>query len=512
MLSPNPRPDLDRQERELDTVLERLTLGATESELTPQKRRARRKEADDSPLRFAETYFPGVFTEPWSDLHRHLAGLEEGRHSVSGFPQSGKSAFAFLGKLLRHIALGRSGVACVAARTDEKATAHTSMLHRILQRAEKLRYDYDLDVLQDRTGDYIYKAEGGQTRLVAASVNTGVRGTVSDQFDRISIAVGDDLYDRESARSDLDNERVYKWITGELFRQLEDDALAVILGNAIVEGCPILKMKENFPDRHFSFPIMDEDGAPNWPEVYEADDIQRLREETDYEVWEGEYMERPTRKGDVFEEEWLRTVNIALAKIVASVTAVDPAHGQSPHACYKAAFTAGMTEAREVVGLDVWLRKRPYAELFDHLAQLVPRMPAHKAILFENDFSQWNFAKPYYENWQRERGQTLPVVMHRASELAGPGESADKEARIMKLVHPHHFGQFLYHQRMTAGPDWKRYRAQVLAFGEKTEALDGLDAAATAYVMVSRYLDRGSFRSSAERTMPRPRWGDAGFH
>jgi hypothetical protein len=511
VLYPNPRPDLDRQERKLDALLEKVELGSSDTDLTPEKRRARREEADASALAFANIYFPEVFTAPWSDLHRHMAGLEEGRYSISGFPKSGKSAFAFLGKLLRHIALGRGGVACVAARTDDKARAHADMLHRIIERAEVLRYDYALETIQDRSGDRIYKAEGGQTRLVSASVNTGVRGTVSDTFDRIAIAVGDDLYDRESARSDVDNERVYKWITGELYRQLDTGALALVLGNAIVEGCPILQLKEAFPESHFSFPITDEDGTPNWPAVHTKEDVEELRRDTDHEVWEGEYMERPAQKGDVFEEEWLRTVNIAVERILASVTAVDPAHGESPHACYKAAFSAGITQNREVVGLDVWLRKRPYAELFDHLAALGPQLPAHKAVLFENDFSQWSFAKPYYERWCAERGQTLPIVMHRASNLAGPGESADKEARILKLVHPHHFGQFLYHTRMTDGPDWKRYRGQLLAFGEKSENLDGLDAAATAYVMVSRYLSRGTFESTADRARQRPSWG-GGFH
>jgi hypothetical protein len=507
----NPKPDIDRQEAELEHVLEGLQMGAAEPELTPEKRRARRAEADADPLAFARIYFPQVFTAPFSDLHRHIAGLETGNHSVSGFPQSGKSAFAFLGRLVRHIALGEGGVACVAARTDDKANAHTRMLTRIATKNERLRYDYDLEIIQDRVGDYIFKAEAGQTRLVAASVNKGVRGTVSDDFERITLAVGDDLYDRETARSDLDNERVFNWITGELHRQMEDDGLCIVLGNAIVEGCPILRLKEAFADRHFSFPIMDAEGNPTWPAVYDQAEIAAKKAETPFDVWEGEYMERPARLGDVFKEEWLRTAHLALTEIVASITAIDPAHGESPHACFKAAFSLGITGSSEPVALDVWLRREPYAHLFDHLAGVHRTLPNHKAFLFENDFAQWNFARPYYQQWTADRGVTLPIIMHLASELKDNGRAADKESRILNLVHPHDTGDFKYHTRMTSGPDWQRYREQVLAFGEKSDDLDGLDAAATAYIMIQRYVNRGTFKPTAKRQMSRPSWS-GGFH
>jgi hypothetical protein len=492
-----------------------MGLEATESDLTPEKRRERRKQTDESALAFARTYFPQVFTEPWSDLHRHMASLEEGRYSISGFPQSGKSAFAMLGVLVRHIAraggeVRDGGVACVAARTEDKAKAHTRMIRRIIERAEMLRYDFGIEVLQDKAGDHLFKAEDGQTRLVAASVNKGVRGTVDMDFNRITLAIGDDLYDRETASSDYDNERVYKWITGELYRQLEDDALAIVLGNAIVEGCPILKLKEEFPNRHYSFPIM-EDGEPTWPEVYSREDIEEKKEETDFDVWEGEYMERPARKGDVFEEEWLRSVSVALTKIVASLTAIDPARGQSPQACRKGCFTIGRTQNGTHVGLDVWLRKEAYEHLFDHVVQVLRWAPNHKAVLFENDFAQFDYAKPYYEQWEEDRGLTLPLIMHRASDLAESGRSADKESRIMNLVYPHDTGAFVYLDAMTDGEDWDRYRKEVLAFGQQKEGLDGLDAAATAYIMIDRYQDRGTFESTADRQIQRPAWAGS-FH
>jgi len=64
---------------------------------------------------------------------------------------------------------------------------------------------------------------------------------------------------------------------------------------------------------------------------------------------------------------------------------------------------------------------------------------------------------------------------------------------------------------MTDGEDWDRYRKEVLAFGQQKEGLDGLDAAATAYIMIDRYQDRGTFESTADRQIQRPSWAGS-FH
>lgn len=503
----NPKPDIDRQEAELEQLLDEVEFQASDSDLTPEKRRERRKATRSDPLAFAETYFPQVFTDPFNDLHRHLASLDEGRYSVSGFPQAGKSAFAFLGKLLHHIARGDGGVAVVAARTDDKATAHTVMLSRIIRKNKLLCYDYNIETLKDKAGNHLFKSEGGQTRLVAGSVNKGIRGTVSDDFSRITIAVGDDLYDRETARSETDNKRVYDWITGELWRQLEDDALCIILGNSINEHCPIILLKDEFPDRHFSFPILDHNDTPTWPEKYSREDVQELKEETPYDVWMGEYKDEPAEKGDIFDPTWLRTVNLAITEILASVTAIDPSHGQSPHACLKGMATLGVTQKREPVVLDLYGRQEGYEEVFDYLLELRRRFSAHhKAILFENDFSQWNFAKPYYDSWREDRKVTLPIIMHLASETATEFRGSDKESRIMNLVHPHQTGQVRYLNQVTGTGDWKVFRRQYLAFGEAKEKLDVLDALATAYIMVYRYIERGSFKPLKKRAFGRPTW------
>lgn len=502
---------IKEQDAAFEKLLYDIQFSARETELTPEKRRARRAEADKSALAFARIYYPQVFEHPWNDLHRRLTNLGPGKYSVSGFPMAGKSAFCYLGLMARHIALGLGGIAAICSRDLDTAAGHTKALSRVIQRNRLLVYDYELELLQDRAGYHIFKAQNGQTHLVAGSVNTGLRGIVDDEFNRIMIAVGDDLYNKETARSPTDNQRVFEWITGELHRQMEPDGICIVLGNAINDDCPVLKLREERPGHHFSFPIMDEAGESAWPEAYPKERIREMQKDIPFDVWEGEYMDTPAEKGDIFDPAWLREVHVNTTKIIASITAIDPSHGESPHACFKSAFTLGATSRQEVICLDVYLRRENYQRFFDYLDAVRERTAAHKVFLFENDFAQWGFAQPYYMQWMERRKKTLPIVMHKAKDLKTKYRAADKESRILNLVHPHQTGMFKYHREIAGSEDYQRYRKQFLAFGKSRQKLDGLDAAATAYIKIFSYIQTGTFKPLAKRQHERPHWA-GGWH
>lgn len=507
-----PRKDLRQMEADFEHLLDRLQFEVADSDLTPEKRRQRRRLADADDLAFAQTYFPNVFTHPFNDLHRHLAGLKAGKYSISGFPQSGKSAFAYLGKGVKQIALGMGGIFAVASRTSEKAEMRTSSLARIIRKNRILLYDYSIEIEQDRVGHHIFKAEGGYTQLVAGSVNTGLRSIVDDDFKRIRFAIGDDLYDKESVRSDLDNLRVKEWITGELHRQMERDGLCIVLGNSISDGCPIRLLQKEFPDRHFSFPIVDVDGRSSWPERYSDDDVRALEAETPSDVWHSEYLDDPLEIGEEFDPDWLHPIAVNRSDVIASITAVDPSYGQSPSACYKAASTISILSDHRVVITGLRIRREGYSTFFSYLREIHQRTPRHRVILFEDDFSQWSLAQPYYLQWLRDNETPLPIVTHSAKSLKTKHRAADKESRILNLVHPHQTGLFKYDEQLMGSSDWELYRRQYMNFGKHgSRKLDGLDATATAYIMIRAYIETGHFKPLKQRTMQRPRWG-GGFH
>jgi hypothetical protein len=505
--------DIRQAEELFDQLLESVLFEVAETELTPEKRRERRRAADADVMAFAKTYFPNVFSAPFNDAHRHIASLKVGKYTISGFPQSGKSAFGYLAVGMHKIAMGLGGIYAVGCRDLDTARNRTKALSRILQSNKTLCYDYGISCVQDSAGYHIFKAEGGSTHLVAGSVSTGLRNIVDDDFKRIRFMILDDLYNKESVRSELDNLRVYEWVTGEAYRQMERDGLSLLFGNSINDGCPVRLLAKEFPDRHFSFPILNDKGESNWPERLDMEAIEKLKSETPSDIWHAEYLDDPLELGDQFQPEWLHTMRPHRDDILATIIAVDPAYGQSPESCAKAAFALAILKDHRVVCLGIRIRNEPYPIFFSALREMVLRLPKCKAILFENDFSQWAFAQPYYQEWLKQEETPLPIVMHNAKDLKTAHRAADKDSRIMNLVHPHALGQFFYDEDVVGTSDYEIYKRQFLKYGKHGRTkLDGLDAAATAYIMIRAYIDTGGFKPLGKRRHERPRWDKRGFH
>mgnify|MGYP006422703511 CR=1 FL=1 len=502
--------DLAQQEERFDAFLDRLEYAATESDLTPEKRKQRRAyvasgstEAERE-RRWVKTYFPHVFTLPWNDGHVHISQMEAGGHFVSGFRKSGKTAYAMVGKVLRPIAEGAGGMIAVCVRTQDLAKERTHMLFRMLKQNTLVGYDHELRVDQAKKGHYIING----THLVGGSVQKGLRSQIDENFSRFHTAVCDDLYDRTTVDSDADNEDVYEFVVSEVDGQMEDDGLYVVLGNMITDGCPMAMLAEDFPDRRFSLPALDDDGNSTWPAYKTADEWHEKRDETAPDVWAGDYMDDPLVYGDTLQESWLRTVNIATVQIVASITAIDPARGSSPAACYKGGSTLGLTSSDNVVMLAIYSRKESWASTFDWCRRQHQSTPSHSVILFEDDFAQWDFAEPYYKQWMESRGSVLPFVLITTDDLVTAERGQSKVARIMNLVHPHQVGRFLYDASITGSADWQQYRKDFLAFGEKTTGMDALDATATAFIKLRSYspTNRTPFKSTGTRRFEKPRW------
>lgn len=507
--------DLRRLEAEWQHFLKRKRQRVSTGDLTPDKRAARRAAADKpgpaGELAFCQTYFPGIFDAPFSALHHHLASLQQGHHFVSGHRYSGKSAFAYVAKLIRPIVQKRHGIYNLCLRDLELAANRTSALSRMIQRNKLLMHDYEVQIEQDRRGYHIIN----DSILVATSYKKGLRSFVDDQFKRFRVSINDDLYNRTSVPSDLDNTRVTEFVTAEVHGQMEPDGLSLTLGNAISDTCPMMRWRKLFPDHWFSFPALNAEGQSNWPEKFTTADWEAKRATTPYDVWMGDYMDQPLLKGEIFDPEWLRFEAIRPADVQASISVLDLARGASPSACFKGVATlaalTGTEATRRAAMLDLYVRKESYYELFDYLHAVSLRTPAWRCVLVENDFAQWDLAKPYYDDWCRRTGKHLPIVTFLSKELATHERGADKESRILGLVHPHQTGTFVYDARLEGSPDYNRYRGQLLSFGAAKDKLDGPDAAASAYILLWRYVSRGTFKGTGRRRFKRPEWLDKRF-
>ena len=397
------------------------------------------------------------------------------------------------------MALGIGGITNLNLRTIKLAEQRTASLIRLMKKNKKLMYDYDVVINQDRIGWYIVN----NTHLVAGSYETGLRSILDDDFKRIKVAINDDLFHKNSVKSQTDNKRVKDFVDSEVGGMLEPDGLSITFGNSISKDCPIVLLKEEHPYNHFSCPACDADGHTNWVghSIYTDEYWVEFQKTVSYDVWQGEYMDTPIEKGEIFQPEWLRGVNINTIKIITSLSAIDPSFGKSPEACDKGIATLGITDKKKFVMLDIYIRKEDYANVFDYVDALRFYMPAWKVLLFENDFNQFYIAQPYYMLWAEKRNKVLPIQLFSSKTLKTAHYGSDKDSRIMNLVFPHQSGSFLYNSEIMLNQDFKDYKNQFVSYGASKTKLDGLDAAATAFIMLSRYKKEGNFKSLSNRQM-----------
>lgn len=493
--------------RQLDETFEHfldtVAVEASETELIPELRAERRKRCDNNDFEFCKEYFPHIFTDPFNKVHDHISSLNSGIYSISGARFFGKTAFTICSRIIKPLSIGGNGMLGLALRDVEDSVERTAAIARLMQRNKKLMYDYSINFQQDKKGYYIVN----NMHLVALGMRQGLRNMLDDDFKRFKFILADDLFNRISVGSELDNEKVFNFITSECAGQLEPGGLMIWLFNYISANSPGKKYADDHKETHFNLPALDENEKSNWENSrWTTEALLKKREELTFDVWQGDWMNDPIQKGEIFEVDWLKPVPISLQKFVAVLAAIDPSHGKSPAACDKGICILGIDNKGECVMIDVYIRKEDYSFVFDYLDVQRSMWHQFRAILFENDFNQWFSAAQYYQDWCEKRKKFLPIIPYSAKSLKTDVYGSDKDSRIMNLVHPFQTGKIKVNQDIINTPDYKKWRNQYIEFGKHKTKLDGLDATATAFIMLPRYQKTGTFKSLAKRTNQKDAW------
>lgn len=459
-------------------VLSILNYGTNNSTDSKIKRRSL---ADKSDLDFASIYFPEIFNEPWNKLHEFVANIHSGFYTISGARKFGKSALVFVTKVIKRLALGGPGIINISLRTQEKARERTASIVRMIVSNSLLLNDYSIKVLQNKKGYYIINNK----HLIGTSVQLGLRGITDDNFKRFEVSINDDLYNKNSVSSKTDNQKVVDFITSEVYGQMENNGLCITLGNSISEFCPIREISKSNPANHFSLPATNEDGKTNWEghSVYSNEYWKEFKKTLPYDVWMGEYMDKPVQIGNVFDLSWISFVNLVNYKISDTLIVVDPGSGESAASCFKAVGVISRCESGKLICSDIYIRREDYYFLFDYLFWAVNNFPNVKSVKFENDFNQWVIAKPYYDNWVKKTGKLIPFSFFRAKSLSTYNYGSDKNSRIMNLVFPLQTGMLLFNEELKDKEDFKELKNQLVQFGKSGTEVDGIDALASAFIL-----------------------------
>ena len=217
-------------DEQFESFLDSIVIDDSKSELTSEQRIERRKLADNDELAFCTIYYPQIFSQPFNKMHESIRDMGTGKHTRSGARLIGKSAYAYVAKVVKPMAIGNGGLLGVCMRTLEKGSIErTAALIRLIKKNPKLMYDYNINIQQDRKGYYIVN----NTTLIALSVDTQLRSLLDEEFKRFTFILGDDLYSKNTVRSENDNEKVTDFVLSEIDGQLEPDGTRLILGNSI---------------------------------------------------------------------------------------------------------------------------------------------------------------------------------------------------------------------------------------------------------------------------------------
>lgn len=491
-------PKFRNLNEEFDHFLNSIVQETKDTDLTEKKKNARRRLADQDEFQFCKIYFPGIFTDEFNAIHRHIRSLQTGNHTVAGCRLFGKSAYTYTAKLVRYIAQSRPGLIGIAMRTQPDAIERTASIKRLIDRNKLLRYDYGINIQQDKKGFYIIN----NVTMVGVGVQEGLRNFIDDDYKRFRLFIMDDLFNRVTVTSELDNNKVYNFVTSEAWGQMEPDGLSIWLYNYITQESPGSKIAQEYPAQHFNLPALNDQEQTNWPEstVRTTEYLHKLRDTLPWEVWMGDYMNQPVLKGEVFNPDWIKTVSLTTVQLSAVIAVIDPSFGQSPSACSKGCAIVGITADLRYILLGIYIRKEDYEFLFDWIAdQITLYNGVFKAVLFENDFNQWAFAAPYYQQWQQRTKQHLPLIEFNSKDSKTEFYGSDKTSRIMNLVHPYQTGRFLHADTIPDGSDKKQWFQQFISFGKSKTKLDGLDAQASAFIKILQYIQSGTFKSTGTR-------------
>jgi hypothetical protein len=469
----------------------------SKTELTPEKREKRRAGAENNPLGFAKIYFPQIFSLPWNALHRWMASLGPGCWTCSGHPESGKSALAHILFAVRPLVYGLGGIVNLNTQKEPVSQDRVLGILELIRKNERIQYDFKISVERDSMTHAIVNG----THLIPGSVNTGLRNITTAEFGRVDWQVNDDLYNRITLSEKNTSDNVTDFVTGEAWRQLSSfrPSFSITLGNVITEDAPIERLRKMNPANHFSFTALNEKGESNWPEFRTKKAWEKFASTKPAHVWFGEYLEKPLVKGDVFELGWLRTfVKKAEDEFTVRIATHDAARGASPAACRKALVTGSFMADGRLIIEDIYARRESYPEFFNYALALHTRLP-YLIMQFENDFAQYDLAKPYYEQWSRQTQSVLPIDVFLAKDLVTEFSSAKKEERIMYLVNPIQTDIIRFVPGVIETPDGQVFKNQYSGW-PKWKENDVLDAMATLYILGKRYIETGSFKPARERS------------
>lgn len=229
-------------------------------------------KAQVSPLSWMKRYTPNAVPARYAPHHKHVCQLPEPGHSQVRVVWRGSAKTTLTRGFVTWLAERQAvrGVLWVRA-TGADGKADREALERVCsQRGLPVTHDGSLQMLVVNSVPIWTRTPGGAVR--------GLNWTNPDTGEviRPDLAVIDDLETRETARSKSQTDKIEQWLFSDALQTGDQShpMRVVMNGTPITPTCLISKaMRQEAPfdrwDDPLIVPIVNDDGLPNWPEVFD---------------------------------------------------------------------------------------------------------------------------------------------------------------------------------------------------------------------------------------------------
>jgi hypothetical protein len=279
-----------------------------------------------------------------------------------------------------------------------------------------------------------------KTTEAGSYTSVGIGGAITGRGADLLI-IDDPIKNREEAESKLIRDKHWNWYTSTAYTRLEKDAAVVLIltrWNIDDLAGRLLAKQAEGGDKWdvIELPAIKDD-MPLWPEKYDLDALEQIKETIGLYDWSALYQQKPIMSElQEFKPEWIREVERSDVDRMntRNFLIVDTAMSKKESADY-CGFSENYVDKENNWNLAGYRMKLNPKELVDYLFTLQDKRNFEK-IGIEKTAYTWGL-KPYLDEEMRKRNRFLPIV-------EVEHKNTNKEVRIRGLI-PRYSSGSIYH-------------------------------------------------------------------
>ncbi len=203
------------------------------------------------------------------------------RAIIMAHPESGKTSQIGMLRVLWLLGNNPGLRIAVVSKTKPNATKTTRAIKEYIEKSEELAEVFPELIPGEKWAEDAFIVRRATYSRDPSIQAVGLDGTIIGS--RVDVFIFDDILDLENTMTPAERKKALKRIKSKFLDRLTGGGRALFLTNAWHPEDPAHALekegKEGGPWKCFRFSVLDEDGAPSWPDVWSLERIDEVRAE-----------------------------------------------------------------------------------------------------------------------------------------------------------------------------------------------------------------------------------------